>query len=102
LETTCLLPELADLVMSYMNGGYLKVGSFVDARDQIGKWVFGRIEKIEGKSTQREHAHVPSTNCPVCQHFVSKTDGLADCPVCGTKLPPIPELPAANSANVTP
>ena len=63
------------------------MGSLVDVRDVIGKWVFGRIEKIEGKSDRKETELHASYNCPSCAHFISKDDAFKICPVCKTIIP---------------
>jgi ribosomal protein L40E len=81
--------ELVGLILEYA-AGHLWVGSMVDVKDQIGKWVFGRIidvaEDAETKEVQR------ARNCHKCG-ALSSFDAN-ECLICETPRQAEPKKPA--------
>eukprot|EP00457_Paulinella_chromatophora_P006231 gb/GEZN01006249.1/.p1 GENE.gb/GEZN01006249.1/~~gb/GEZN01006249.1/.p1 ORF type:complete len:415 (+),score=39.19 gb/GEZN01006249.1/:72-1316(+) len=73
-DGTNLLPPLVSMVLEYV-AGHIWLGNLVDVKDQIGKWVFGRIIEVERSDT-----------LPVGETDVRKWDIMRNCTRCGALM----------------
>ena len=74
-QTTKLIDPLVGVVMSHLVG-HVYLGSMVDVKDEINKWVFGRIITIDGEGTafptaKEKLVRQDHTNCGICGAYLS-------------------------------